>query len=208
MKIQFIGFAATANNTLAIPAHKAGDTIIMLAFTPGVFVIPLTPGGEWVALASNSSSTATREYGALLAYKVALSDAETSGTWASTAALMCLVYRGARAVAPIRNNFMSATAGYSGAYSYAAIPTFYQPNKSSWAVSVVANGTNTATVNSPPAGMTLRGTSSNSECAFGAQDTNGPVTGWAGGSGANSIAGVNINYAFELRAAARVSVCG
>jgi hypothetical protein len=121
---------------------------------------------------------------------------------------MCLVYRGARAVTPIHNSFLSVTAGYSGAYSYAAIPTFYQPNKSSWAISVVANGTNTATVNSPPAGMTLRGSNSNSQCAFGAQDTNGPVTGWAGGSGANSIAGVNINYAFELRAAARVSVCG
>lgn len=88
MAISRVGSASAAATTLTLPAHAAGDLLIMEVFRDGSTTSPTVPSG-WTL---KKSQTTTSTFGAVYE-KWAISSGETSGTWTSASALACKVYR-------------------------------------------------------------------------------------------------------------------
>lgn len=81
--------SATANaNSVSFGTHAAGDTIIIGGYRDGSNVGPTIPAG-WHQLFSGGGNL----LGFSVAYKIATSGSETSGTWASATSLHAIVYR-------------------------------------------------------------------------------------------------------------------
>lgn len=93
--------------TLTLPTHATGDLILMYAFRDGNVTAPTIPGG-WTQLTATSGTLSS----AVLAYKVAASNAETSGTWTNATALSCVVKSGWYVGVASANSGVSATVGY------------------------------------------------------------------------------------------------
>lgn len=89
MAVTYVAAARAAATTVTIPAHVAGDVLLMLAVQTSTTV----PSG-WTSLASTSTG-----YGSLIAYRVATGPGTTSGTWSSAGELIVSVWRGAKAPA-------------------------------------------------------------------------------------------------------------
>lgn len=85
--ITYIG-EATGTTSATLPAHQTGDLILGFAFRDGSTTLPTLPTG-WSSIDTNTTtSTAAR-----LAYKVATSNSETTGTWTNASSVIFLVYR-------------------------------------------------------------------------------------------------------------------
>jgi len=86
--ITYIG-EATGTASATLPAHQAGDLILAFAFRDGSTTLPTQPTG-WTQIDSASANTCS----ARVAYKVAASSSETTGTWTNATTVIFLVYRG------------------------------------------------------------------------------------------------------------------
>lgn len=84
----FVGAAQASGTTITLPAHQAGDIIVMWAVSGGDTIT--RPSG-WTG---TSAVGGTKPGRGVLAYKIAASSSEVSGTWSSAKALMVAVYRG------------------------------------------------------------------------------------------------------------------
>ena len=92
MTISYVGGASAEANSLSLPTHQAGDLFLMLAVNPGSTTVPTIPSG-WYSLRTTSRGTAGTSRGAALAWKLAASSGETSGTWTNASLLGCVAYR-------------------------------------------------------------------------------------------------------------------
>jgi len=86
--ITYIG-QANGTTSATLPTHQAGDLILAFAFRDGSLTLPTQPSG-WTSIDSQSANTCS----ARLAYKIAASGSETTGTWTSATTTIFLVYRG------------------------------------------------------------------------------------------------------------------
>jgi surface protein len=86
--ITYIG-QANGTTSATLPAHQAGDLILAFAFRDGSTTLPTQPTG-WISI----DTAAANSCSARLAYKIAQSNSETSGTWTSANSVIFLVYRG------------------------------------------------------------------------------------------------------------------
>lgn len=90
-----VSMAISASTSMTLPSHVSGNYIVMFAYRDGNNNTPTVPGG-WTAITAtgligvNSNCCVT-------AYKVAASNAETSGTWTNATGLVCAVVRQAGA---------------------------------------------------------------------------------------------------------------
>ena len=84
----FVGAAQASGTTITLPAHQAGDIIVMWA-TSVINTITQPSGWTGTAVAGGQSVGS-----GILAYKIAASSSEVSGTWTNAKALMVAVYRG------------------------------------------------------------------------------------------------------------------
>ncbi|QIG66716.1 DUF4082 domain-containing protein [Rhizobium phage RHph_TM16] len=89
MAMTFIG-AATGSTTVTIPAHQAGDLLVVFAFRDGNTTAPTLPTNvAW----QNKTTFSTTSCSARLAYFIATGSGTTSGTWTSATSMIILVYR-------------------------------------------------------------------------------------------------------------------
>ena len=86
--INLIGADSALSTTITIPTHDVGDMLLMFAYRTGVTTPPTLPDG-WKNLDSGGSGL----NGSRVAYKIAASDSETSGTWTNASGLIIHVYR-------------------------------------------------------------------------------------------------------------------
>jgi hypothetical protein len=86
--ITYIG-QANGIESATLPAHQAGDLILAFAFRDGSNTFPTLPTG-WTSIDTAFVTSAS----ARLAYKVATSSSETTGTWFDATTCIFLVYRG------------------------------------------------------------------------------------------------------------------
>lgn len=86
--ITYIG-EATGTTSATLPAHQTGDLILAFAFRDGSTSLPVQPSG-WTSIDTAAANTCS----ARVAYKVAASGSETTGTWTSATTVIFLVYRG------------------------------------------------------------------------------------------------------------------
>ncbi|QXV74713.1 minor tail protein [Rhizobium phage RHEph22] len=105
--IEFVG-AATGTISVGMPAHQIGDLIIACVFRDGgTFTVP----AGWTQLVTNSQSS----YQQTLYYKIATTNAETSGSWTSATDIAVVIYRGVDPVDPFGGS--SVNTGASGTLS-------------------------------------------------------------------------------------------
>lgn len=87
MTISRVGSGSAQANTIAIPSHQVGDLIIIVANRNNT-TSPTVPSG-WVIVNNTGLSGASTS----LAWKIAKTTTETSGTWNNASAIHVAVYR-------------------------------------------------------------------------------------------------------------------
>ena len=87
MAITRVSAGSAKATSMTLPTHAAGDLIVMIAgkSTSG---LPTIPAG-WTTIQSSSSSTISF----VIAYKIAASSSESSGTWTNAGSIGATVYR-------------------------------------------------------------------------------------------------------------------
>lgn len=88
--VSMLAYAATSG---AMPTHATGDYLFAFAYRDGNNNTPTLPAG-WTAL-SPTGLVGTNAQTGLLAYKVAASSGETSGTWTNASGLILTVVKAA-----------------------------------------------------------------------------------------------------------------
>jgi hypothetical protein len=87
--MRIVGSGAAAVTTIAIPAHAAGDLILVFAYRSGSNTAPTLPAG-WTDLGSSGANSNSIRIGG----RIAVDDATISGTWTSATRLAVAVLRG------------------------------------------------------------------------------------------------------------------
>ncbi|NGQ93377.1 hypothetical protein G5V65_21045 [Rhodobacter sp. HX-7-19] len=162
--------SATGTNSLTMPSHAAGDLLLMFAYRDGSTTAPALPAG-WTDL--NNGGTATNS--CRIAYKIAASGSEVSGTWTNATSLICLVYRsdGIIGVGGVARSSAASTT-----VSYPAL-TMVNTDGTSWVAGFGAHRSVNTSVETPPTGMTNITSVLDATDEAAAHDTNGPVSSWS-----------------------------
>lgn len=175
--ISFVSAASAEANTVALPAHTAGDLIIVFLFNNNSTTIPGTPTGGWTALVTTNFSAGGQAY--RIVYKFATSSSETLGTSTNATTVSATVYRGVNASSP----FGAGVSANTSAQSYITYPTLTAiTSTTSWVVLLAGCSASGAAVLTTPASTTNRTTTVGGTSTATVNDTNGPVgaTTWAG----------------------------
>jgi len=158
-------------NTVTMPEHQAGDTILVFTFRNGSTIPSLVSG--YTSLTTDHRAVGTGNWGARVAYKVAASSSEVVGTWTNATSILVLVYRG---VSVISGTYATNKGTTSTTIVYPAL-TLTGTNQQSWVVRLVgASNVSTTTpdlTTNPLAGYVQRAGSATDILAL---DTNGPVS--------------------------------
>lgn len=93
MTISFVGSASAEATSVTLPAHQAGDLILIFAGRTGSTGAPSIPAGWRFAAQSSASGTTPPAIAASMGWKIAASAAETSGTWTSASMVLAVVLR-------------------------------------------------------------------------------------------------------------------
>lgn len=97
-EVQFVGAETTTMNTAVMPSHQVLDCIIIFAINTTGTTPPLVPAGEgWTTLISGGTL-----FGATVAYKFALTNTETVGSWVLSNRTTVAVYRNVRDISDYR----------------------------------------------------------------------------------------------------------
>jgi surface protein len=144
--ITYVG-AASGADSATLPAHQAGDLILAFAFRDGSTAATTLPTG-WTSLAS-AGSNATH---GRLAYKVAESSSETTGTWINATTVVFLVYRGDYDLTNIQA-MDTTTTGIGTTVTYPAA-NFW--DDLAWTVAFAGHRSTDTSLETPPSGLTLR----------------------------------------------------
>jgi len=167
--ISYQGYATANTTSVSLPTHIADDVLLMLAINYSS-TIPSLPAG-WTNIDSGPTLGAMR---GRLAYKVAASGSEVSGTWTSAQQLICGCYRGVSAI------------GAKGSYPYSGYldvvfksVSLQVTNGSSWVVGAAGIQGCTSGYTNAPTGMTHRGVGSSSSNRIVLNDTAGGVSSWS-----------------------------
>lgn len=195
MAITRVGGTAGAGASIALPAHQAGDLILVFAYRDAVNTAPALPGGFTSLGATGGNSNSSR-----IGYKIAASSAETSGTWTNATQIAVEIYRGVAAVG------VGAVIGGGNNVNPVTYPalTLNDTSGRSWLVGFVghrsANDVSTA-----PSGMTPRN-SDGSGPMVAAHDTNGGVSSWTAQTVTASTSAAYRTWVVEVIALATLTV--
>lgn len=149
MAIAFVSSTTQAASSItSMPSHSTGNILIMWAFNNTSTTGPSIPAG-WTSVGVNAGTLCA----STIAYKVAASGAETSGTWTNATDLECHVYSGQAAVTPVVNQ--GAQTGSSASISYSGVVTLASSGNE-WIIRFCGITSNNAGVSSVPAGFTNR----------------------------------------------------
>lgn len=172
MQIQRVGFSSAEAATIAIPAHQAGDLIIMFAFRDGNVTNPTIPAG-WQTLTNTADGTLTS---VSAGWKIAQSNGETSGTWTNTTGLVVAVYRNtATNKTPVGTPQFGT--GTTNTLSYTGLDPMKAPG-TSWVVAFIGHRSIDVTVETPPAGLSNRTDTVGALAEHAGHDSNGPAASW------------------------------
>lgn len=196
MAISFVG-SATGVDTATMPAHQAGDYIIVSAYKSNGSSLIIEPSGYTrVNRHGNGLSPA---FSRCLAYKVAVSGSELVGTFAGATSVVVSVYRGLIGVGAWINNDSQST-------SSANYPAIALQSSSSWVFAAGGVSSVSSNIDTPPAGVVSRGggiIGSEEHCTF---DTDGVVATWTSKSVSLGAAYRWGTYVLELKGPAAITI--
>lgn len=169
MAVSYVG-SATGTTSATLPAHQAGDLIVIWAYNETNNTIPTLVGGYTGILSGGASNNAANS-----GYKVAASDSETSGTWTNATSLIAHVYRGVDQVTPVGASAQTNALGTL--VTYPTI-TLQQQDNTSWVAAFAGIKPTNSTLETPPTGMVNRSTVVDATDEAAGHDTNGAVNSW------------------------------
>lgn len=169
MKILNIGASAVAGTSITIPGtYQAGDVIILFAFNSGAATAPTTVAG-WTSIGSSTLNGA----GSRLAWKLATSNSEVSGTWTNATDIACVVYRNqSTATTPVKNVGSNMNNNTSVLWQTVAMSR----RGTSWIVSLGAIKSIDTAIETGPSILTNRADNVGATSETVAFDTNGPCS--------------------------------
>lgn len=188
--IKFISSGTGTNSIGTMPAHQAGDLLVVFAYRDGNTTAPSLVSG-WTSLHSAGANSNS----ARVAYRVATSSSMTSGTWTNASSVICLVYRNATPGAVDVGGAVSTTVTYPAL-------TLGVSDGSSWVACFAGHRSVNTALETPPTGTTLRATVVDATDEAAAFDTGGGVTSWT--SKAVSVGGTSSGwraYSLEIKLA-------
>lgn len=156
MTISFVGAASAEATSLTLPAHQAGDLLIVAAAAQANTLITIPAG--WNRLHYRADSGTTNR-ALSVAYKIATSAAETSGTWTNATVMACTVYRDSVDYITLGGMRFSGQSNAS-TLLYGPLPSsgdtagLLTPNQ--WAIAVGMTGSNALAAETAPTGFTNR----------------------------------------------------
>jgi uncharacterized repeat protein (TIGR02543 family) len=170
----FVGANSATGTTVAIPAHQAGDLIVIFAYNDASDDAPNMPSG-WTEIGTGSGSAGNSSS---LGYRVATSSGTTSGSWTSANAtiLSVSVFRGQNIVSPIganAHNFNdnSSTVTYPGL-------SLSVTDGTSWVLGFAGHDATTSNLQIPPSGMVNKTNVVGGGGESATHDTNGGISSW------------------------------
>jgi surface protein len=166
--ITYVG-AAEGTDSATLPAHQAGDLILAFAFRSGSTTATTLPTG-WTNIQGIGVNLT---YG-LLAFKIAVSDSETSGTWTDATRVIFQVYRNAETQNITIAGLRSTGTGSSTTVSYNAVNTW---KDLAWTVAFMGHRSTDNSAGTPT-GLTARSSTNTSARMLGADSTD-TTNGWA-----------------------------
>lgn len=187
MAISRVGAANYAATSGAVPAHQAGDLIIIAAFSESDAP---SLGSGYTNIASKVATDAALRVG----YMVADSNSEVSGTWTGADQIHITVYR---AGGDLSIGASGSNSGSGGTTSNYPGLTLSDSDGSSWifgaGVKYLFLGTNS--IQNPPSGMTNIGSRATGLMKGATHDTNGGVTSWSSQNPTTSSGGFDQSWA-------------
>ena len=198
MTISRVGTAFNQSTSVTLPTHQAGDLIVVFAFRSTNNTIPTSPAGWLYCKFQNAAGTAA---GSMVAWKVATSSGEVSGTWTDAEYLAAVVYRDDANYLVLggaaRSTFTSSSSVvYPGMPYVSDVP---QRSNTSWVGAFVGVKSATSDAHSlAPTGMTNVSSQTGTGRAVGIHDTNAVAT-WLSNVTATANASVTGHtFAFEV----------
>lgn len=158
MTVSFIGSASAESTSLTLPAHQAGDLIVVFAGRTGSTSPPSVPAGWRFAAQSSQSGTTPPAIAASVGWKIAASSAETSGTWTGATMLLAVVIRddtNALVVGAINKQVgNSSTVNYAALVANTGQTVAGMRFTSSYVLLPVMATSNTSDIDTPPTAQT------------------------------------------------------
>ena len=203
MTIAFQASAAAEATTLTLPSHRAGDVLLMVSYksTNNPATIPSgwfsCANGNFNGIAGNTQ----------VAFKIANSSSETSGTWTSAEFLVCAVYRPTAnyhiaTISPLNRTASSVQVNLSQKSANSGVNSgagLHLQAASSVVVGILTTNDKTAMINGSRTALTLRadhsGASANRVTVY---DTGSAVSSFAFNSVSLGSAIVSVNATVEL----------
>ena len=185
MTISFVGSASAEATSVTLPAHQAGDLILMFAWNGGSLIAPTVPTG-WNVIRSVLRTNVANRAGRV-AFRHAATSGELSGTWTNAALLGCAIYRDDSQHIAVGGENLNQDIN-STAFNYASLSSFMtvgtiakMRSAGGWVIAFGGANSNTQSLETPPTGFTNRvsiaGATTN-EIAI--HDTNADVASFAG----------------------------
>jgi surface protein len=162
VNITYIG-AAEGTDSATLPAHQAGDLILAFAFRSGSTTATTLPAG-WTSIALAGANVTHGR----LAFKIAESDSETSGTWTNATRVIFQVYRNAEPTSITAAGLRSTATDSSTTVSYNAVNTW---KDLAWTVAFMGHRSTDNSAGTPT-GLTARSSTNSSARMLGADSTN------------------------------------
>lgn len=177
MTVSFVGAASAEATSLTLPAHQAGDLIVICAAAGGLATITAPAG--WTILLTRQGSASLS---AITAFKVANSAAETSGTWTNAVLLQAGVWRHTDKVL-IVNGVSENAANPTTTITFPPVSVSGAGasimTAQNWVGAFALSSSNAIDFETPPAGMTNRAVISGaSALELALHDTNANVASW------------------------------
>jgi len=159
--ITYIG-AAEGTDSATLPAHQAGDLILAFAFRSGSTVATTLPAG-WTSIALAGANVTHGR----LAFKIAQSSSETSGTWTNATRVIFQVYRNAEPANITLAELRSTATGSSTTVSYNAVNAW---KDLAWTVAFMGHRSTDNSAGTPT-GLTARSSTNSDARMLGADST-------------------------------------
>jgi hypothetical protein len=107
------GAVSAAATSVTLPAHVAGDLIVIFTFKDGATTVPTTPaaGGTVPTWTLIDGPTGANLSASKTAYAIATSSTHTTGAWTGATGIVAYVISGADDVNPIGGHAMSGSTG-------------------------------------------------------------------------------------------------
>ena len=196
MTVAFVGAASAEATSLTLPTHQAGDLLVLLVARFGGAAAPVIPSG-WSIVQVHNDNVGTVRF-MHIAYRVATSSAEISGTWTDASMIMAAVYRDTNNLHVLAGRSDRGVVRNSTTVTYPAVQLASATNQafrmhaaSSVLVGAFMSTESTGVGSAAPSGMTNRATFAGASTGYLAlHDTTSAVASW---SATNVTAVSNIN---------------